>query len=61
MSKTPDRRKASQTKYLKKKRMITFLLDKEIDDDIIEFLDKQENRSRTIRKALSQYMRRQKK
>jgi hypothetical protein len=61
MGKTPERRKESQKKYLQKKKMITFLLDKEIDDDIIDYLDKQDNRSRTIRRALALYMRRQKK
>ncbi|MBR6984131.1 MAG: hypothetical protein IKH75_11530 [Ruminococcus sp.] len=39
-------------RYMRKHKMLTALLDKEKDADIIEWLNKQENRSEAIRQAI---------
>lgn len=41
-----------QKRYMRKHKMLTSLLDKEKDADIIEWLNKQENRSEAIRQAI---------
>ena len=38
--------------YLESRKMVSFMLDKKIDKDIIDWLGKQENQSRSIREAL---------
>ncbi len=39
-------------RYMRKHKMLTALLDKEKDTDIIEWLNKHENRSEAIRQAI---------
>lgn len=39
-------------RYMRKHKMLTALLDNEKDADIIEWLNKQENRSEAIRQAI---------
>lgn len=39
-------------RYMRNHKMLTALLDKEKDADIIEWLNKQENRSEAIRQAI---------
>lgn len=41
-----------QKRYMRKHKMLTALLDKEKDADIIEWLNNQENRSEAIRQAI---------
>ena len=43
-------------KYMKSKMMLTCLLNRETDRDIISWLGKQENRSEAIREALREAM-----
>ena len=38
--------------YLESRKMVSFVLDKKTDKDIIDWLGKQENQSRSIREAL---------
>jgi nucleoside-triphosphatase THEP1 len=38
--------------YLESRKMVSFMLDKKTDKDIIDWLGKQENQSRSIREAL---------
>ena len=43
-------------KYMQKHQMLTVLLNKENDEDIIKFLWNQDNRSEVVRKAIREYM-----
>ena len=43
-----------QKKYMKRKRMLSVLLDPKDDKDIISWLGKQENRSEAVRRAIRQ-------
>lgn len=45
-----------QKKYLKKKRMITILLDNKKDADIISWMERQENKSDAIREVLRKHI-----
>lgn len=45
-------KKASQSKWMQGKKIITFCLDEEKDKDILEQLEKCENKSEAIREAL---------
>lgn len=49
-----DKKAEAQAKYMGKKKMIAFILDKEKDANIIEWLEKQENQSEAIREALKE-------
>lgn len=44
------------TKYMQKHQMLTVLLNKENDEDIIKFLWNQDNRSEVVRKAIREYI-----
>lgn len=52
MSKTPDRKKENQKRYLEGCKMVSFALNKKNDKDIISWLETQENQSEAIREAL---------
>lgn len=52
MSKTPDRKKANQKRYLEGCKMVSFALSRKNDKDIISWLEMQENQSEAIREAL---------
>jgi len=54
MEKEINKKSASQARYMEKKKMIAFVLDKEKDADIIGWLEKQENQSEAIREALKE-------
>lgn len=54
MEKEINKKSASQARYMEKKKMIAFILDKEKDADIIGWLEKQENQSEAIREALKE-------
>lgn len=43
-------------KYMRKHQMLTVLLNKGTDEDIIKFLWNQDNRSEVVRKAIREYM-----
>ena len=43
-------------KYMQKHQMLTVLLKKENDEDIIKVLWHQDNRSEVVRKAIREYM-----
>jgi metal-responsive CopG/Arc/MetJ family transcriptional regulator len=43
-------------KYMSKHQMLTVLLNKGNDEDIIKFLWNQDNRSEVVRKAIREYM-----
>lgn len=43
-------------KYMQKHQMLTVLLNKGNDEDIIKFLWNQDNRSEVVRKAIREYM-----
>lgn len=43
-------------KYMQKNLMLTLLLNKDRDEDIIKFLWNQDNRSEVVRKAIREYM-----
>ena len=43
-------------KYMQKHQMLTVLLNKGTDEDIIKFLWNQDNRSEVVRKAIREYM-----
>ena len=43
-------------KYMQKNVMLTALLNKERDADIIRFLDNQDNRSVVVRRAIREYI-----
>jgi len=51
MAKT-DKQKEWQAKYMEQRKMVSFVLDKENDKDLIQWLEKQENQSEAIREAL---------
>ena len=51
MSRKQKKSKYNKT-YLESRKMVSFMLDKKIDKDIIDWLGKQENQSRSIRAAL---------
>ena len=51
MSKKQKKSKYNKT-YLESRKMVSFVLDKKTDKDIIDWLGKQENQSRSIRGAL---------
>ena len=52
MSKTPDKQKGYQKKYIDRHKMLSVLLHKENDKDIIDWLETQENQSEAVREAL---------
>lgn len=43
-------------KYMRKHQMLTVLLNKGTDEDIIKFLWNQDNRSAVVRRAIREYM-----
>lgn len=43
-------------KYMQKNLMLTLLLNKERDADIIRFLDNQDNKSVVVRQAIREYI-----
>lgn len=43
-------------KYMQKNVMLTLLLNKEKDEDIIKFLENQDNKSKVVRRAIREYM-----
>lgn len=43
-------------KYMQKHQMLTVLLNKENDEDIIKFLWNQDNRSAVVRRAIREYI-----
>ena len=51
MSRKQKKSKYNKT-YLESRKMVSFMLDKKTDKDIIDWLGKQENQSRSIREAL---------
>jgi hypothetical protein len=51
MSRKQKKSKYNKT-YLESRKMVSFVLDKKTDKDIIDWLGKQENQSRSIREAL---------
>ena len=44
------------TKYMQKNVMLTLLLNKAKDEDIINFLEKQDNKSKVVRRAIREYI-----
>ena len=54
MTNKDDKHKKSKYNktYLESRKMVSFMLDKKTDKDIIDWLGKQENQSRSIREAL---------
>ena len=44
------------TKYMRKNVMLTLLLNKAKDEDIINFLENQDNKSKVVRRAIRAYM-----
>lgn len=49
-----EKKSGYQAKYMGKKKMITFILDKNDDVDLIEWLERQKNQSEAIREALKE-------
>lgn len=43
-------------KYMKKNLMLTLLLNKDRDEDIIKFLSNQDNKSAIVRRAIREYI-----
>lgn len=43
-------------KYMKKNLMLTLLLNKDRDEDIITFLENQDNKSKVVRRAIREYI-----
>lgn len=43
-------------KYMQKNLMLTLLLNKDRDEDIINFLEKQDNKSKVVRRAIREYI-----
>lgn len=43
-------------KYMQKNLMLTLLLKKDRDEDIINFLEKQDNKSAIVRRAIREYI-----
>ena len=43
-------------KYMQNHQMLTVLLNKGNDEDIIKFLENQDNKSKVVRKAIREYM-----
>lgn len=43
-------------KYMQKNVMLTLLLNKAKDEDIINFLENQDNKSKVVRRAIREYM-----
>ena len=43
-------------KYMQKNLMLTLLLNKERDEDIIKFLENQDNKSKVVRRAIREYI-----
>ena len=52
MGRSLDQRRESQRKYLKSRKMVSFVLDKVADKEIIDWLERQKNQSEAIREAL---------
>lgn len=52
MGRNVNKQKAYQKKYMDRHRMLTVLLRRDKDNDIIEWLEKQENQSEAVREAL---------
>ena len=52
MSRNLNKQRQYQRKYMRKHRMLSVLLHEKNDKDIIEWLEKQENQSEAVRKAL---------
>lgn len=48
------KRNDKQARYMEKKKMVAFILDKEKDSEIINWLERQENQSEAIREALKE-------
>lgn len=51
-----DNRAKIRKRYMKSKMMLTCLLNRKTDKDIISWLDAQENRSEAVREALREAM-----
>lgn len=43
-------------KYMQKHQMLTVLLNKGNDEDIIKFLENQDNKSKVVRRAIREYI-----
>lgn len=43
-------------KYMRKHQMLTLLLNKDRDEDIIKYLSNQDNKSALVRRAIREYM-----
>lgn len=43
-------------KYMQKNLMLTLLLNKDRDEDIIKFLENQDNKSAIVRRAIREYI-----
>lgn len=43
-------------KYMQKNLMLTLLLNKDRDEDIIKFLENQDNKSKVVRRAIREYI-----
>ena len=43
-------------KYMRKHQMLTLLLNKDRDEDIIKFLENQDNKSKVVRRAIREYI-----
>lgn len=54
MEKETNKKAETQARYMEKKKMIAFILDKEKDAEIIGWLERQENQSEAIREALKE-------
>jgi len=54
MEKETSRKSEYQARYMTKRKMITFILDREKDAELIGWLEKQENQSEAIREALKE-------
>lgn len=52
MSRNREKQAVYQKRYMNRHRMLSVLLDKEDDVDIISWLETQENRSEAVRRAL---------
>lgn len=52
MAKISEKQKEYQKRYMNKHKMLTVLLNRDNDKDIIEWLETQENQSEAVREAL---------
>ena len=52
MAKISEKQKEYQKRYMNKHKMLTVLLNRDNDKDIIDWLETQENQSEAVREAL---------